>query len=105
MNKPTPAQKVFVRETLKELTYALYLTEYQIDIHYLDSNHPTKEGLVAEISSSHLYFDGIISIYPIFFTRTEEQQREALVHEMCHIYAQPYKNLVCRMARGEMVTE
>lgn len=105
MKKLTEKQESFVRKTLQELQYALFLTEYKIDIGYAKDKSEKSPGLIAEISSSAVYFDAYITIYPLFWEKNEDERREALVHEMCHIYTQPYKHICCRMARGEMVTE
>ena len=97
--------KAFIRETLKELQYAMYLTEWRIDTVYYAEDDENRKGLLAEAHPAHKYFEIEIGIYPLFFTRTEQQQREALVHEMCHVYTEPYKDMWERMARGELVTK
>lgn len=104
MKKLTERQKKFVREIIKELQYALFLTEYEIDVCYQDIDHPKKPGLVAEIFPSHIYFTAEILIYPLFWEKSLEERRSYLVHEMCHIYTEPYKEMWERMSNSTVVS-
>ncbi len=96
--------KSFVRETLRELQYALFLTEWNVDIHYMDGPHVDSPQVAGEMKVNHKYFDATITIYPLFLEKNEEEQREILTHEMCHIYTEPYKEMWERQANGVIVT-
>jgi hypothetical protein len=105
---PTKKQIAFVRELIRELKYALYLTEYDITVDYPPENCKETsfvgKNVAAQMDINTSYLFATMTIFPLFFQQTIAEQRTTIVHEMCHIYTEPYKNLWEAQHGGKLVT-
>lgn len=60
---------------------------------------------MAEIFFVEDYQQIDISLYPLFLTKSLNEQRKALLHEFCHIITLPSKQALHDLINGKFVTE
>lgn len=63
-----------------------------------------KEHVAASIDTEEDYQRIHITIYPLFFRESRQQQREYILHEFCHMVTHGLVHLLDEFKRGNLVT-
>ena len=64
-----------------------------------------EDGKCAEVIYREDYQTITIKIYPCFFQEHPEDQRKALLHELCHVITIPMNKLTVEFMQGKAVTD
>lgn len=102
--KEKPARKKFVIAELKELRKKFYLDGWSIHIDYMKERDTISPLLAAEVKTEWAYRRASISIYPPFWTQTDDEKRDCLKHEFCHIVLSQFMLLINDLQNGHMIT-
>lgn len=102
MKKPTKADKERVAKYAADMRPLLGLTQWTFNFTFADDD---KEGVAAEITSQPEYKRAFITIFPCFWQDTKKDQREIIVHELCHILTDPLYFRAFDLLRGKLVTD
>lgn len=93
----------FVKKQILEWKPKLFLTEWTIDVIFATENlESSKDAYVtlADVVVNTPYLKAIITIYPSFHEQPIDVQKDALVHELCHIISQPVFDIISRQQQG-----
>jgi len=83
-----PARKKFVSEQVGRLKKLFFLDGWTIHINYFKDN---QGEAAAKMTTEWNYRRATLSIYPRFWDESEDEQKDILVHEFCHVLvAQPF---------------
>lgn len=90
-----------IEKLIEKLKKPLHLTEWRI--HVAQATKDAKENILADITVMSQYAEAEVKIYPMFFKVPHADQERTILHEMCHIPTEPYKDMWQDMANGKFV--
>ena len=73
-------------------------------IHWARVHNKPDSGAAADCAPEEQYRRATICLYPSFFEQTLEEQKEIIVHELCHIITGIQNGLLCKSHDGIFVT-
>lgn len=90
--KYSAAFKKYVQNLLPALADLFGLQQYEFTVNFVNGD-PPQEGWIASVTTQTDYLRALIEIYPGLYATFKEGDKaavcEALVHELCHVIAQP----------------
>lgn len=100
--KEKPARKKWVLVYVNKLKNFFYLQGWTIDLSFVNED---KDEIGAEVTTEWSYRRATILIYPIFWTQTEDERKDMLKHEFCHIVLSQLLSLINGLQHGQMVSK
>src|SRR3990167_10464390 len=96
------------KHSTKRVVEFLNAIDWFFDLNSYDKEVICKDvangNVIAEITCDDVYRWVQVRLYPVFFTKTLEEQRKALLHEFCHSITLPSKDAMCELADGKLIT-
>jgi hypothetical protein len=94
--------KEFIRETARTAAWNIGLSEYTMDIHYMEDDREADDltgmNVAAEIRVNRRYLSCTIRVYPLLIEEWErgdkKSVKECIVHEVAHLATEHMKDLV-----------
>ncbi len=97
---PSQKQKNATKKLLNELKEKLLLSEWDMTLSFLAED---SKDYMAEALIDGKYLRATVRVYPIFWKESEKEQREALIHELCHIISHPINDVWEQFTNGRHV--
>lgn len=111
--RATELYKKFVRETARQAAWNIGVSNYQIDIHYMEKDKPLcacGEDIVAgEMTVDRRYLRGVLRLYPYVLKKwnsgDKERVREVVHHEVAHLATQHMMTIATASYKDEGETK
>lgn len=102
MKKRTTKERV--EDFINEIDWMFQVNNHNKKIIFMDKDEDTPDGdqFCGEIFYNEEYQIIEVKLWPIFETRTREEQRKILLHEMCHIINTDSKAALCHALEGKL---
>lgn len=102
----TKRQKIkYVDDLIKKWVPRLYLHEWDIKIQIKSEPCEGYPYRIADCSSSEIYFNAIIRIFPKFWKETSTEQENDIVHELCHCHTEEIDQIAQDLLSGYLRTK
>lgn len=105
MKKKNSKEMAEVMKLVDYLKPIFFLQGWWIDISLYDKDDPDEPNTAAKIHPKNCYKTASLYIYPRFFRENEEEKRDIIVHEFCHIPAGIQNGLINTARKGVQVTD
>jgi hypothetical protein len=103
--KEKKSRKQFVNKEIDLLKDRFYLQGWTFSTDHFKFPNQQNEGVAAEVNTDYKYRRIILRIYPPFWAENEEERKNILLHEMCHVLTEPIFDLLMRSQKGMIVLE
>lgn len=100
----TQATKKKILALLDSFDWLFSIQNYSKILEISKEESAENERMAARVIYEEEYNQITITIYPIFFEGTKEEQRKTLLHELCHTITIPSKKLAHSLLEGKLVT-
>lgn len=84
--KPTKKQKKFVIDAVSKWRPILYLHKWDFEVDFMSHDDGPAS---AEITPLHQYYKATITIFPKFWSSSDDKKEETIVHELLHAVTSP----------------
>jgi len=104
MGKPTKEQRAELKKFINKWRPLLFLHAWDIDCHYMDSDHPHNPDVAIETNMQQEYTQAAWSVYPRYWRLSKTDRERCVVHELCHSVVVPLQHLSIIQTKGQFVS-
>lgn len=97
---PTEEQRAWVKDLISRYRGQLFLHKWTIDVEYMVED--CERQSYAEALVNWKYFHSSIRIYPSFWVKLSDEERElCLIHELCHCHTEELLEMGAELVEGK----
>jgi len=101
-NHPTKAEEKRLNDLISQFDYLFEVSSFERNIVYKKEDN---KAVISDIDLDIPYQRVYIQIYPSFWKHKVFEQRKALLHEFCHIVANPIQLIAQNLLDGRFKTQ